>query len=251
MSLTEELQEAVKPLWEKMVTHPFVRELGDGTLPEEKFKLYFQQDHLFLRDWISLLCLGIARAPDFDAARKLSTFMSQVLGGEEDKDLHQTKMAQRDDTRKAIQFAIEEARKLGHKYVGTEHLLLGCLREGNNLAARVLSERGVKLDPLREEILTLLRSATDDDHAARAAGHDGQEWLHQGELAKAFRSPRFWHRLVLAVESANRLGHGEIEDEHLLLALLREPDCFVGQMLAEKGVTADWVRERITRSSAL
>lgn len=168
-----------------------------------------------------------------------------------DRDLHQTKMAQRDDTRKAIQFAIDEARKLGHKYVGTEHLLLGCLREGSNIAARVLSERGVKLDPLREEILTLLRSATDDDHAARAAGHDGQEWLHQGELAKAFRSPRFWHRLVLAVESANRLGHGEIEDEHLLLALLREPDCFVGQMLAEKGVTADWVRERITRSAAI
>ena len=83
MSFTEELQEAAKPLWEKMVTHPFVRELGDGTLHEEKFKLYFQQDHLFLRDWISLLCLGIAKAPDFDAARKLSTFMSQVLGGEE------------------------------------------------------------------------------------------------------------------------------------------------------------------------
>ena len=83
MSFTEELQKGVKPLWEKVVTHPFVRELGDGTLPEEKFKVYFQQDHLFLRDWISLLSLGIAKSPDFDAARKLSAFMSQVLGGEE------------------------------------------------------------------------------------------------------------------------------------------------------------------------
>ena len=55
----------------------------------------------------------------------------------------------------------------------------------------------------------------------------------------------------LAVDSANRLGDGEIEDEHLLLALLREKDSFVAQMLAEKGVTLDWVRDRITRATAL
>lgn len=167
------------------------------------------------------------------------------------RNLQQTKMAQRADTRQAIQFAIEEARKFGHKYVGTEHLLLGCLREGNNIPARVLSQRGVQVEQLREEVLTLLRSSTDEDHAGSADGHDGHEWLHQGELAKAFRSPRFWHRLILAVDAANRLGHGQVEDEHLLLALLREPDNFVARMLAEKGVTLDWARDRITRASAL
>ncbi|MFQ5410897.1 MAG: Clp protease N-terminal domain-containing protein [Phycisphaerae bacterium] len=168
-----------------------------------------------------------------------------------DKDLHQTKMAQRDDTRQAIQFAIDEARKLGHKYVGTEHLLLGVLREGSNIPARLLTDRGIKLERLREEVLTLLGSSTHEDHTGVAAGHEAHEWLHQQELAKAFRSPRFWHRLVLAVDSANRLGHGEIEDEHLLLALLREPDSFVAQMLAEKGITLDYVRNRITRASAI
>jgi len=168
-----------------------------------------------------------------------------------EKDLHQTKMAQREDTRRAIQFAIDEARKLGHKYVGTEHILLGCLREGSNVPARVLTARGLKTERLREEILTLLRGSTGEDHAKTAIGHDANEWLHQQELAKAFRSPKFWHLLVLAVESANRLGHGEIQDEHLLLALLRDPDGFVAQMLAEKGVTLDWVRDRITRASAL
>ncbi|MCZ6815940.1 MAG: hypothetical protein O7F76_04475 [Planctomycetota bacterium] len=168
-----------------------------------------------------------------------------------DKELHQTKMAQRSDTRQAIQFAIDEARKLGHKYVGTEHLLLGCLREGSNIPARMLSERGVHVERLREEILNLLRSSTDEDHSARAAGRASDEWLHQQELAKAFRSPGFWHRLVLAVDSANRLGDGEIRDEHLLLALLREPDSFVAQMLIEKGVTLDWVRDRVTRSAAI
>ncbi len=168
-----------------------------------------------------------------------------------DKDLHQTKMAQRADTRQCIQFAIDEARKLGHKYVGTEHLLLGVLREGSNIPARLLTERGVKIERLREEILTLLGSSTHEDHATVGTGHDGHEWLHQQELAKAFRSPRFWHRLVLAVDAANRLGDGEVQDEHLLLALLREPDSFVGRMLAEKGITIDWVRDRMTRSSAL
>ncbi len=168
-----------------------------------------------------------------------------------DKDLHQTKMAQRSDTRQAIQFAIDEARKLGHKYVGTEHLLLGVLREGSNIPARLLAERGVQVEGLREEVLKLLGSSTHEDHVNAGQGNEPHEWLHQQELSKAFRSPRFWHRLVLAVDSANRLGHGEISDEHLLLALLREPDSFVGQMLAEKGVTLDWARERITRSAAL
>lgn len=167
------------------------------------------------------------------------------------KELHQTKLAQSAETRQVIHFAIEEARKLGHKYVGTEHLILGILREGNNVAASALVARNVKIETLREEILTLLRSATDESHMATAAGHDSHEWIHQQELAKAFRSPKFWHRLIQAVDSANRLGHGEIRDEHLLLALLREPDGFVSQMLNEKGVTLDWVRDRVTRATAL
>ncbi len=167
------------------------------------------------------------------------------------KELHQTKLAQRDDTREVIQFAIDEARKLGHKYVGTEHLLLGVMREGNSIPAKIIMERGIKIERIRDEILTVLRSSTGDDHVGAVTGHDPHEWVHQQELAKAFRSPRFWHRLILAVDSANRLGHGEIEDEHLLLALLREPDSFVARMLTEKGVTLDWVRDRVTRDSAI
>lgn len=167
------------------------------------------------------------------------------------KDVHATKMAQNAAMRQVVQYAIDEARKLGHKYVGTEHLLLGCLREGSDVPAKLLNGRGVKLEQIREEILTLLRSSTYEDHAGVASGHDAMEWIHQQELAKAFHSPRFWHRLIMAVDSANRLGHGEVSDEHLLLAILREPEGFVAQMLAEKGVTVDWVRDRITRSAAI
>lgn len=73
----------VYPLWEKTVTHPFVVELGDGTLPQEKFDVYFQQNHLFLRDLVCLLCGGITKAPDFDSARPLAAFVHAILSGEE------------------------------------------------------------------------------------------------------------------------------------------------------------------------
>lgn len=196
-------------------------------------------------------CVGVLslRNLDVDVDSVRDELNKRVEPGH--KELHQSKMAQSAETRQIIAFAIEEARKLGHKYVGTEHLLLGTLREAKNAAALALSGRGVKIEVLREEILTLLRSSTDESHTPTAAGHTGHEWIHQQELAKAFRSPKFWHRLIMAVDSANRLGHGEIKDEHLLLALLREPDGFVTQMLAEKGVTLDWVRDRITRSAAM
>ena len=83
MGLSEELRSSVGPLWEKTVTNPFVIELGEGSLPEEKFNLYFQQDHLFLRDWIALMCGGITKAPDFASARRLAAFVDAALRGEE------------------------------------------------------------------------------------------------------------------------------------------------------------------------
>jgi ATP-dependent Clp protease ATP-binding subunit ClpA len=152
------------------------------------------------------------------------------------------------ETRAVIEYAISEARKLGHKYVGTEHLLLGLLHVQNNLAARILIAQGVGLDPLREEVLTILRAASGPKHDTSARSFGEFEWIHQQELAKGFRSPAFWHMLILAVDSANRLGQGEIRAEHLLLAMLRDPGNPVCAMLAEKGVTADWVRERLTQS---
>ena len=57
--------------------------MGDGTLPEEKFNVYFQQDYLFLRDWIALMCGGIAKAPDYASARPLAAFVHGALQGEE------------------------------------------------------------------------------------------------------------------------------------------------------------------------
>jgi ATP-dependent Clp protease ATP-binding subunit ClpA len=91
----------------------------------------------------------------------------------------------------------------------------------------------------------MLRSSVDDDHDLAHSRHGEFEWVHQQELAKAFHSPKFWHTMILAVDSANRLGAGEVEPHHLLLALLRDQATGVAKLLEEKGVTADWVRKKL------
>lgn len=155
------------------------------------------------------------------------------------------------ETKAVIEHAIAEARRLGHKYVGTEHLLLGLLHVEKSLAARILIAQGVKLDSVREEVLLLLRTPADKGHDVSSRSFGEFEWIHQQELAKALRSTEFWHTLILAVDSANRLGHGEISAEHLLLAMLRDPAQRVARLLATKGVDADWLREQLTKSESL
>ena len=83
MSLTDDLRQSVGPLWDKTVNHPFVSDLGDGTLSGDVFEVYFKQDHLFVKDWIALMCAGVMEAPDFDHARPLAAFIHIALGGEE------------------------------------------------------------------------------------------------------------------------------------------------------------------------
>jgi ATP-dependent Clp protease ATP-binding subunit ClpC len=154
--------------------------------------------------------------------------------------------AQTQETREVIATAINEARKFGHRYIGTEHLVLALLHKPDDLPARVLSGHGVNLNQLREKILGLLRTGVDPEHDLAHSRHGDFEWVHQQELSKAFRSAKFWHTMILAVDSANRLGAGEIEPEHLLLALLRDETNGVARLLEEKGVTADWVRQRVS-----
>ena len=153
--------------------------------------------------------------------------------------------AQTEGTKEVIALAVAEARKLGHRYVGTEHLALALLAYENDVPSKVLHEQGVEIGQLREKVLGMLRSSVDSAHDLAHSRHGEFEWMHQQELAKAFRSPLFWHTLILAVDSANRLGAGEVEPQHLLLALLRTEESETAKLLAEKGVTVDWVRERL------
>ena len=84
MSLTQELRHKYGGLWHRVVTHPFVVELGEDDLPVEKFKAYFLQDYVFVRDLVSMTALGVSKAPDFEAAGSLNRFLAGVLDPEND-----------------------------------------------------------------------------------------------------------------------------------------------------------------------
>jgi len=154
--------------------------------------------------------------------------------------------AQSDATKQVISLAVDEARKLGHRYIGTEHLVLALVAQEKSIPSQVLRAEGVNADSLRERVLGMLRSSVDLNHDLAHSRHGDFEWVHQQELAKAFHSPKFWHTLILAVDSANRLGAGEIQAEHLLLAILRDEGCKAATLLREHGVTADVVRSKLT-----
>ncbi|PKB72585.1 MAG: hypothetical protein BZY75_06080 [SAR202 cluster bacterium Io17-Chloro-G7] len=83
MGLSEDLRAGVGSVWERVVSHPFVIQLGDNTLPRATFDIYFDQDYLFLRDWAVLLSMAAAKSPDFDATRQVVSFLHLGLGGEE------------------------------------------------------------------------------------------------------------------------------------------------------------------------
>jgi thiaminase/transcriptional activator TenA len=86
VSFSAELREAAAPVWEAQMAHPFVRGIGDGTLPEDRFRFYVRQDYLFLIDYGRLLALGAARAPRLAWMRRFAALAESVL--ETEMDLH-------------------------------------------------------------------------------------------------------------------------------------------------------------------
>ena len=86
MSFSAELREAAAPVWEAKLSHPFVRGIGDGSLPEDRFRFYVRQDYLFLIDYGRLLALGAARAPRPEWMRRFAGLAHAVL--ESEMDLH-------------------------------------------------------------------------------------------------------------------------------------------------------------------
>jgi ATP-dependent Clp protease ATP-binding subunit ClpC len=124
-----------------------------------------------------------------------------------------------DRAREAVSLAQDEARRLGHDSIGTEHLLLGLLREGTGVAIRVLQELNEDVDTLR------------DDVEAAAGRGDGPPSGHIkfSEPAKTV--------LELSLRQALQLGHSHIGTEHLLLGMLREGDGVAARVLTGHGVT--------------
>jgi ATP-dependent Clp protease ATP-binding subunit ClpC len=133
-----------------------------------------------------------------------------------------------DRARRVVVLAQEEARGLNHDYIGTEHLLLGLMREGKGVAARALDGLGVRVDAVAERV--------------EAAAGRGSE-APSGHIPFTPRSKKV---LELSLREALDLGHDYIGTEHILLGLLREGEGVAAQVLDGLGVTADGAREQVT-----
>ncbi len=131
--------------------------------------------------------------------------------------------------RKVVVLAQEEARHFNHNYIGTEHLLLGLLREDEGVAARALASLNVTLDEVREQVESIV-------------GY-GEE----GTGGQAPFTPRSKKVLELALREALQLGHNYIGTEHILLGLVRESEGVAARVLNNLDVDPDKVRREVVR----
>ena len=130
--------------------------------------------------------------------------------------------------RKVIILAKEEARRFNHDYIGTEHILLGLIREGEGVAASVLEKMGLSLENIRLEIEKLVQP--------------GPATQIIGDIPF---TPRAKKALELAAEEARSLGHNYIGTEHILLGLIREGEGIASQVLLNLGLDLNRVRSEV------
>jgi ATP-dependent Clp protease ATP-binding subunit ClpC len=134
-----------------------------------------------------------------------------------------------DRARRAVVLAQEEARMLNHNYIGTEHLMLGLLGEGEGVAAKALESLGIGLDAVRSQV---------------------EEIIGQGQQAPSGHipfTPRAKKVLELAKRESGALGHHYIGTEHILLGLIREGDGVAAQVLVRLGADLNRVRQQVVQ----
>jgi ATP-dependent Clp protease ATP-binding subunit ClpC len=133
-----------------------------------------------------------------------------------------------DRARKTMALANQEAGRLCHEYLGTEHVLLGLVAEGSGVAANALRNMGLDLRRIRQEVETLAKR--------------GPEMVVIGMRPQ---TPRAKKVVEEAINAARELGHNYVGTEHLLLGLLREGQGIAAQVLAGMGVTVDRARDQV------
>jgi len=133
-----------------------------------------------------------------------------------------------DRARKVMALANQEAQRLNHEYIGTEHILLGLVKEGSGVGANVLRNLDVDLRRVRLEVEKLVKA--------------GPEMVTMGKLPQ---TPRAKKVIEYAIEEARNLNHNYVGTEHLLLGLLREHDGVAAQVLMNLGLKLEEVREEV------
>ncbi len=136
-----------------------------------------------------------------------------------------------DRVRKVLQMAREEAARLHHEYVGTEHILLGLIREGEGVAAAVLTNLSVDLDDIQQRIEETVKKG-------KAPAPEGPDLPYTSRAKKV---------LELAMSEARELNHSYVGTEHLLLGLLREEKGIAAQVLNDSGVSLEQARAETLR----
>jgi Clp amino terminal domain, pathogenicity island component len=133
-----------------------------------------------------------------------------------------------DRARRVVVLAQDEARLLDHNYIGTEHILLGLIHEGEGVAARALESLDISLDTVRQEVVAIIGQGDD----------------RPGGQHIPF-TPRAKKVLELSLREALALGHNYIGTEHILLGLVREGKGVAAQVLAKLGGSLDRVRQAV------
>ncbi len=133
-----------------------------------------------------------------------------------------------DRARKVMGLARQEAQRLNHEYIGTEHILLGLVQEGSGVAANVLKNLDIDLKKIRQEVEKIVKS--------------GPNMVTMGQLPF---TPRAKKVLELALEEASNLGHNYIGTEHILLGLIKEQDGKAAKVLQNLAVKLETVREEV------
>src|SRR5216110_2145777 len=133
-----------------------------------------------------------------------------------------------DRARKVMALANQEAQRFNHEYIGTEHILLGLVKEGSGVGANVLRNLDVDLRKVRLEVEKLVKA--------------GPEMVTMGKLPQ---TPRAKKVIEYAIEEARNLNHNYVGTEHLLLGLLREHDGVAAQVLMNLGLKLEEVREEV------
>src|SRR5437762_4738297 len=132
-----------------------------------------------------------------------------------------------DRARRVVVLAQEEARMLSHNYIGTEHILLGLIHEGEGVAAKALESLDISLEAVRAQV---------------------EEIIGQGQQAPSGHmpfTPRAKNVLELSLREALQLGHSYIGTEHILLGLIREGEGVAAQVLVKLGADLNRVRQQV------
>jgi ATP-dependent Clp protease ATP-binding subunit ClpA len=196
------------------------------------------------------LLLGLVREKEGVAARvlaslgadlgKIRTAVEFIIGRGDQPVVGEVGLTPR--AKRVIELAIDEARRLGHNYIGTEHLLLGLVREGEGIAAGVLESMGVNLDRTRHEVIAILSAvgAIGHPNPPAEAPPPGRQYARFDDWHPAARAV-----LVDAGAIARAQAGAKLATDHLLLGLVAAPDAPAVAVLALLGVERAEVQEAV------